>query len=62
MNRTVGYTASIAAHLVASGRVAKPGVLSPTRDVPGSAVLDELALRGVRIERRTAAGEERVSA
>jgi saccharopine dehydrogenase-like NADP-dependent oxidoreductase len=62
MNRTVGYTASIAAHLVASGVVDKPGVLSPARDVPGQPVLDELARRDVRIERRVSAGEERVPA
>ncbi|MGZ8999451.1 MAG: saccharopine dehydrogenase C-terminal domain-containing protein [Allosphingosinicella sp.] len=62
MNRTVGYTASIGAHFVASGRVHKTGVLSPTRDVPGQAVLDELARRNVRIERQVTVGEERVSA
>jgi saccharopine dehydrogenase-like NADP-dependent oxidoreductase len=62
MNRTVGYTASIAAHLVASGHVGKAGVLSPTRDVPGRAVLDALARRNVRIDRRVTQGEERVPA
>jgi len=62
MNRTVGYTTSIAAHLVASGQIDRIGVLSPTRDVPGHAVLDELARRDVRIERRVTVGEERVSA
>jgi lysine 6-dehydrogenase len=52
MNRTVGYTASIAAHLVARGEVTRSGVLSPTRDVPGARVLDELARRGIKVERR----------
>ena len=52
MNRTVGYTASIAAHLVARREVTRAGVLSPTRDVPGARVLDELARRGIKVERR----------
>jgi len=52
MNRTVGYTASIAAHLVARGEVAAHGVLSPTRDVPCARVVEELGRRGIRIERR----------
>ena len=52
MNRTVGYTASIAAQLILSGTITKTGVLSPVRDVPGEKVLRELAARGMRIERR----------
>lgn len=51
MNRTVGFTASIAAHLVARGAITRPGVLSPTRDVPGELVLAELARRGVKVAR-----------
>lgn len=51
MNRTVGYTTAIAAQLVLSGTVSRPGVLSPVRDVPAKAVLDELKARGMHIER-----------
>lgn len=52
MNRTVGFTASIAAHLVARGEVRQSGVLSPARDVPGSRVIEELKRRGIEIRRR----------
>jgi lysine 6-dehydrogenase len=52
MNRTVGYTTSIAAQLILAGVVAKPGVLSPARDVPAGKVLEELQARGMHVERR----------
>ncbi|MFS8083997.1 MAG: saccharopine dehydrogenase family protein [Acidobacteriota bacterium] len=62
MNRTVGYTASIAAHLVARGEVARAGVLSPTHDVPGARVLDELARRGIRVVRQVLAPDTQLRA
>jgi len=52
MNRTVGYTTSIAAQLVLSGSVSKAGVLSPVRDVPAAKVLEELQARGMVVERQ----------
>ncbi len=52
MNRTVGFTASIAAQLVLSGEVKKPGVLSPIRDVPGERVLEELQHRNIKVIKR----------
>jgi saccharopine dehydrogenase-like NADP-dependent oxidoreductase len=52
MNRTVGFTTSIAAQLVLSGRVRSPGLLNPARDLPAAAVADELEQRGMRIHRR----------
>ena len=52
MNRTVGYTTSIAAQMILSGTIAKPGVLSPARDVPAGKVLKELQARGMHVERR----------
>ena len=52
MNRTVGYTTSIAAQMILSGTITKPGVLSPARDVPATKVLEELKNRGMHIERR----------
>ena len=52
MNRTVGYTTSIAAQLVLSGVVSKAGVLSPVGDVPAAKVLEELQARGMVVERQ----------
>lgn len=54
MNRTVGFTASIGAQLILSGRVRKTGLLNPARDLPAAAVADELKQRGMRIARRVA--------
>ncbi len=53
MNRTVGYTASIAAQMLLSGEIDGPGVLSPVRDVPAGRLIDELRARGIRVVRRT---------
>lgn len=50
MNRTVGYTTSIAAQLVLAGDISKPGVLSPVGDVPVEKVVDELKARGMIVE------------
>ncbi len=52
MNRTVGYTVSIAAQMILSGAITQPGVLSPARDVPAGKVLEELQARGMLVERR----------
>jgi len=52
MNRSVGNTASIGAQLVLRGEVSQPGVLTPVRDVPAARVVEELAARGIRVERR----------
>lgn len=52
MNRTVGFTASIAAQLILTGRVTKTGLLNPVRDVPALDVLRELEKRGMKIEKR----------
>ncbi len=58
MNRTVGYTASIAAQMVLNGRITGSGVLSPTRDVPAAALLRELKARGMKIEHRFEESED----
>ena len=52
MNRTVGYTASIAAQMILKGQISAAGVLSPTRDVPAKDLLRELKARGMMIEHR----------
>jgi len=52
MNRTVGFTASIAAQLVLAGKITAKGVLSPVRHVPARLVLDELQKRGMEVHHR----------
>lgn len=52
MNRTVGFTASIAAQMVLSGEVRQPGVLSPIADVPAERVLAQLERRGIQVTKR----------
>jgi saccharopine dehydrogenase-like NADP-dependent oxidoreductase len=54
MNRTVGFTTSIAAQLILSGRVRRAGLLNPAADLPAAAVVEELKQRGMNIERRVA--------
>lgn len=48
MNRTVGYTAAIAAKMILSGKIDKAGVLSPITDIPTEDFLKELELVGIR--------------
>jgi lysine 6-dehydrogenase len=52
MNRTVGYTTSIGAQMILDGRVTRPGVLSPTRDVPPRELLAALKARGMKLDHR----------
>jgi lysine 6-dehydrogenase len=51
MERTTGYSLAITALMQADGRIGEPGVLTPDRAVPADSYIDELARRGVRIER-----------
>jgi saccharopine dehydrogenase-like NADP-dependent oxidoreductase len=53
MNRTVGYTASIGAQMILSGKITKRGVLSPARDVPAADFLREIEKRGINTIHRT---------
>ena len=52
MSRAVGYPASIVAQMVLSGRLRKPGVASPLRDIPPEPFLEALARRGLTIVER----------
>jgi len=52
MNRTVGFTTSIAAQMILAGRIRKTGVLTPVRDVPAPEVVRELETRGMMVSRR----------
>ncbi|HIE24403.1 MAG TPA: hypothetical protein EYP74_00215 [Anaerolineales bacterium] len=51
MQRTVGYTASIAAQMLLRGDIKKRGLLTPTRDIPFSIFVDELKKRNIIITR-----------
>lgn len=57
MSRTVGYTASIGAQMIASGKITKRGVLTPLNDIPYEDLTQELAKRGIRITTEVAASE-----
>lgn len=50
MNRTVGFPASIAAQMLASGQIATRGLLSPIHHVPWGPLVSELARRGIAIQ------------
>jgi len=52
MSRTVGYTVSIGAQLICSGKISKKGVLSPVNDIPFDIFKDELEKRGIIIKSR----------
>lgn len=52
MNRTVGFTAAIAARMILSGKITTPGVLSPPKDVPADDFFGELELVGIRTRHR----------
>jgi len=49
MSRAVGFSTSIAAQMIGSGKITKRGLLSPITDVPYAAMVEELGKRGVKI-------------
>lgn len=49
MSRLVGFTVSIGAQMIGSGAINRPGLLSPGRDVPYEAFVEELRGRGIEI-------------
>lgn len=51
MQRTVGFTASIAAQMLVRGDIEETGLLSPLTDVPAALILTELETRGVHVRR-----------
>jgi saccharopine dehydrogenase-like NADP-dependent oxidoreductase len=55
MTRTVGFAASIGAHMILRGDIQKRGVLSPARDVPYEPFVDELKKRGIHMEHSVSA-------
>ncbi|QTA81540.1 Aaccharopine dehydrogenase [Desulfonema limicola] len=50
MSLGVGYTASIAAQMIASGEISRKGVLNPAADVPYESFMNELALRNIKVK------------
>ncbi|MFK5925539.1 MAG: saccharopine dehydrogenase C-terminal domain-containing protein [Desulfuromusa sp.] len=52
MNRTVGFTSSIGAQLILSGKITGSGVLSPVRHVPPEPFMEEIKTRGMRVDYR----------
>ena len=52
MNRTVGFTSSIGALMILSGKITGSGVLSPVCHVPPHAFLEEVKARGMRVDYR----------
>ncbi len=52
MNRTVGFTASIATQMILDGTITETGLLSPTRHVPSQLFIDELDRRNITIQFR----------
>lgn len=50
MNRTVGFTASIGALMILSGKITETGLLSPVRHVPPHEFIKEVEARGMRVE------------
>jgi saccharopine dehydrogenase-like NADP-dependent oxidoreductase len=58
MSRTVGYTTSIGALMIGTGKITKRGVLSPINDIPYEPFAQELRKRGIRITSELATCEE----
>lgn len=52
MSRTVGFTASIGAQMLANGTITDRGLLSPAVHVPYGPFVDELLRRGIRATER----------
>ena len=49
MNRTVGFTSSIGAQMILSGKITQPGVLSPVKDVPAQEFMQQVKARDMKI-------------
>lgn len=49
MSKGVGYTAAIVARMLATGVIQEKGVLSPLKNVPPEAFMNQLKKRGIKI-------------
>jgi lysine 6-dehydrogenase len=52
MMRTTAWPASIVVMMMASGEITRRGGIKQESDVPGQKFLEEMAKRGIRIERQ----------
>ncbi len=52
MNRTVGFTSSIAAQMILQGKISEPGVLSPVKHVPAREFMKEISKRGMKTDHK----------
>ncbi len=52
MNRTVGFTSSIGAQMILTGKISQSGVLSPVRHVPPLEFIKEVEARGMHIDHK----------
>ncbi|MFH1063777.1 MAG: saccharopine dehydrogenase family protein [Candidatus Woesearchaeota archaeon] len=52
MNRTVGFTASIVAQMVLSGKIKGKGILNSAKDIPYDYFIAELVKRGITVEEK----------
>lgn len=50
MNRTVGYTASIAAQMIFEGVISEKGLLTAIKDIPHAPMMEALTQRGIVIQ------------
>jgi len=57
MSRTVGYTTSIGAQMIGTGRLTARGLLSPINDIPYESFAQELSKRGIWITSEFIAGD-----
>lgn len=57
MSRTVGFTASIGAQMIAAGKIGECGLLSPVNDVPYTLFVEELRKREILVTSETVANE-----
>jgi lysine 6-dehydrogenase len=53
MERTTGYSLAITGLMQADGRIDRKGAYAPDQGVPAEEYIQELAARGIRIERTT---------
>lgn len=58
MSRTVGFTASICAAMIAHGTIASRGLLSPLRHVPYGLFVEQLGARGIEVRSWADGGED----
>jgi saccharopine dehydrogenase-like NADP-dependent oxidoreductase len=54
MSKGVGYTASIAAQMIAGGEITEKGILAPAMHIPYQPFMDRMSERGILVEEEQA--------